>query len=152
VFIGEILANMTQVSAVAPGPLVSLSIYCQNMYVSFTGIFFSWLSPFSPEYSTTLSKIDCCYDFLPFLCYYLAKASFLQDMLLGMFVFCLFVCFFVCCSESFLTQALHPYHISCIVVPQWQPAHWWHHCKVKVKGQGNVMVKVGVSTKPLIFE
>jgi hypothetical protein len=53
--------------------------------------------------------------------HYLAKASFLQDMLLGMFVFWGFF-FFVsnhCCSESFLTQqALHPYNISCIVVPQ----------------------------------
>jgi hypothetical protein len=35
--------------------------------------------------------------------------------------------FLVCnhwCSDSFLTQqALHPYNISYIVVPQWQPTH-----------------------------
>ena len=59
---------------------------------------------------------------------------------------------FVCnhwCSDSFLTQqALHPYNISCIVVPQWHPSHWWHHFKVKVKGQGHIMVKVGCQRNP----
>ena len=57
---------------------------------------------------------------------------------------CLFVCFFVffVCnhwfSDSCLTQqALHLYNISCIDVSQWQPTHWWHHFKVKVKGQGH---------------
>jgi hypothetical protein len=58
--------------------------------------------------------------------------------------------FFVCnhwCSDSFLTQqALHPYNISCIVVPQWHPTNWWHH--FKVKGQGHVMVKVWCQWNP----
>jgi hypothetical protein len=45
--------------------------------------------------------------------FYLAKASFLQDMLLGMFVwFFLYVIIF---AQHFLPrQALHQYNISCI--------------------------------------
>ena len=78
----------------------------------------------------------------------------LQDTVspLGDMVHFFFFFFFVCnhwCSDSFLTQqALHPYNISCIVVPQWQPTHWWHHFKVKVKGQGHIMVKVGCQRNP----
>jgi hypothetical protein len=63
------------------------------------------------------------------------------------------VLFFVCnhCrSESSLTQqALHLYNISCIVVPQLHPTHWWHH--FKVEGQGHVMVKVGCQRNPYFF-
>jgi hypothetical protein len=45
-------------------------------------------------------------------------------------------------------QALHQYNISCIVVPQWQELHWWHHLKVNVKGQGHIIVKVGCQRNP----
>jgi hypothetical protein len=56
-------------------------------------------------------------------------------------LFLFFVCNH-CCSESFLTQqAIHLYHISCIVVPQWQSTHWWHHFKVKVMLWSNSGVK-----------
>ena len=68
------------------------------------------------------------------------------------FFFFFLVFFFVCnhwCSDSFLTkQALHPHNISCIVVPQWQPTYWWHHFKVKVKGQGHIAVKEGCQRNP----
>jgi hypothetical protein len=51
--------------------------------------------------------------------HHLAKASFLQDMLLGMIFFGNHWC-----SDSFLIQqALHLYTISCKVVPQWQSTH-----------------------------
>jgi hypothetical protein len=62
-----------------------------------------------------------------------------------------FICFACnhCFSESFLTQqALHPYNISCIVIPQWQPTHWWHHFKVNVNGQGHAIVRVGCQRNP----
>jgi hypothetical protein len=62
--------------------------------------------------------------------HYLAKASFLQNLLLGMFVSFWFVCLgfgFVCnhwYSESFfIQQALRLHNISCIVVSQWQSSH-----------------------------
>jgi hypothetical protein len=99
--------------------------------------------------------------------HYLAKASFLQDMLLGMFVLSFFYlgkasflhdmllgifgffCMCHCCPESFLIQqALHPYNISCTVVPQWLPTHWCHQFKVKVKHQGHAMIKVGCQRNP----
>jgi hypothetical protein len=65
--------------------------------------------------------------------FYLAKASFLQDMLL-----CLFVCFLfffiylffffwlyviIFAQHSFPRQALHQYNISCIVVTKWRELH-----------------------------
>ena len=65
---------------------------------------------------------------------------------------CLFGFFFVCnhcLSDTFLTQqALHLYNISCIVVPQLGSTYWWHHFKVKVKGQGHIVVKVGCRRNP----
>jgi hypothetical protein len=45
-------------------------------------------------------------------------------------------------------QDLHQCVISCIVVTKWQELHWWHHFKVKVKGQGHTMVKVCCERNP----
>jgi hypothetical protein len=61
---------------------------------------------------------------------------------------------FVCETSLFFTQhslprqALHVYNISCIVVTELRKLHWWHHFKVKVKGQGHIMVKVGCQRNP----
>jgi hypothetical protein len=51
-------------------------------------------------------------------------------------------------QHSLPRQALHQYNISCIVVIKWWEFHWWHHFKVKVKGQGHIMVKVGCQRNP----
>jgi hypothetical protein len=52
-------------------------------------------------------------------------------------------------AQYFLAQyALHLHIISCIVVTKWLELHWWHHFKVKVEGQGHIMVKVGYKRNP----
>jgi Na+/H+ antiporter NhaC len=84
--------------------------------------------------------------------HYLAKASFLQDMLLGMFVWFLFFLFFlyviIFALHLLPRQALHLYNIYCIAVTKLRELHWWHHFKIKVKGQGHIMVKVGCQRNP----
>jgi hypothetical protein len=45
-------------------------------------------------------------------------------------------------------QALHQYNISCIVVTKLRELHWWYLLKVKVKGQGHIVVKVGCQRNP----
>ena len=67
---------------------------------------------------------------------------------------CLYVCFFfflyviIFAQHLLPRQALHQYNISCIVVTKWRELHWWQNFKVKVKGQGHIMVKVGCQRNP----
>ena len=62
------------------------------------------------------------------------------------FFFFLYVIIFA--QHSLPRQALYQCDISCIVVTGWRELHSWHHFKVKVKGQGRIMVKVGCQRNP----
>jgi hypothetical protein len=65
------------------------------------------------------------------------------------FFFFLFFLYVIIFAQHLLSrQALHAYNIYCIVVPQLRELHWLHHFKVRVKGQGHIMVKVGCQRNP----
>ena len=55
--------------------------------------------------------------------FYLAKASFLQDMLLGMFGFFFFLYVIIFALHLLPRQALHLYNIYCVVVTKLRELH-----------------------------
>jgi hypothetical protein len=81
----SIWAKVTQVSDVAHGPLVAVTLIFPSSEFDFS---FQWIWFFL--------SVSLIFPFSEV--YYLAKASFLQDMLLGMFV-CCFLVFFLSCKS-----------------------------------------------------
>jgi hypothetical protein len=79
----------------------------------------------------------------------LTRGRLLQDTVSPNGDMVLFFLYVIIFAQHFLAQyALHLYNISCIVVTELQELHWWHHFKVKVKGQGHIMIKVGCQRNP----
>ena len=69
-----------------------------------------------------------------------------------LFCFVFFLSVIIFAQHSLAQYALHLYNISCLVVTKLWELHWWHHSKVKVKGQGHIMVKVGCQRNPYFFK